>query len=132
MRVTITKVTDLIYIGDKWDAERLDESEVEFTAVLNLAFDCNDPVRHDVLSIKVGLQNDKKFLMNTAGVPFAIHILRELVSNGHVVLVHCNGGFNRAPYIVSKYFASINCSDWEWEFEKIKTIRLAVEMDWMF
>lgn len=100
----ISKITDQIYIGDQVDAENPDVYKtLKFTAVLNL----NDRFSYDEEKLVKDNGMYSEWIPNIFldKGKRATERLEKIVTEGHKVLVHCEAGIDRAPFIVAKYLA---------------------------
>ena len=91
-----------LFIGNSFDAQRhqyLRKNNIK--AVLNVAFDLNDPFCSDIQWYKVGL------IDGDGNIPWQIKIARDLLTdlcvagqmNNSNVLIHCHEGLSRSVYI---------------------------------
>jgi protein-tyrosine phosphatase len=125
------KINKNIYIGNSSDADNLDNDR-KITAILNVAFDLNRKWFNEKISLKIGLV-DGPSEENKITVPLAIEVLKKLILNNCIILVHCHQGQNRSPFIVAKTLSLLNDTSWVEEFQKIKEIRPEVFIkDWMY
>lgn len=88
-REMINQILGAIYIGDDHDAESIKLTKRKnITAFLDLT----------KLHIDVKLDEEAK-----DQVKEAVEKLRNLLSDGHVVLVFCHAGIDRSPFVVAYY-----------------------------
>ncbi|MEK6881265.1 MAG: dual specificity protein phosphatase family protein [Nanoarchaeota archaeon] len=100
----IAQLTENLFLSGKdevLDMEKLKEFNI--TAILNVAYQVNDPEYKDFLMVKIGLHEfspNPDFFKD-----LAIIVLSTLIDNGYKVLVHCHAGAHRSPYIAFRYLA---------------------------
>jgi protein-tyrosine phosphatase len=126
----MTQISDSIFIGNSQDHKRLDVLKTTgITAVYNVAADLNTEWCTEIVYVKCGLWDGPA---GSNRIELAVDLLEKLVDGGERVLIHCHEGCNRSPYIVAKYLAKKNGTDWKKEFEGIKVKRPQVYIkDWM-
>ncbi len=102
----IKKFSDHVFVcgaNEILDKESLKNMGV--TAVLNVAFEVNDPAYEDFLMTKVGLTDDR---FNTEDQKaMAVDTLKTLLDQGKTVMVHCMAGASRSPYIAARALCEI-------------------------
>lgn len=119
----IHKITNVIYICNKMDVENIEAIKKNgITCIYNVAVDVNDKYHDGIISVKCGLYDSDRY---DNPIKEAVNILESLIDMGHIVLIHCWMGHNRAPFIVSKYFEKkkIRNQNWKEHFKFIKEKR---------
>ncbi len=122
----MTKVRNNIYLGHEYDAH-MDACRInKITASLNVANDLNDlndpiyPV-HKLITVKVGLSDDKN--NSPEMISLAVSILRNLLDQGHTVLIHCRAGMSRSPHILALYLAELENRTFDDVWKEIQSLR---------
>lgn len=92
-----------LYLGNSQDAVGAVYSGARrkgsITAVVNLAFDLNDPAISDIKSIKIGLVDGGHDKQSSFIYALAAKTVIELLDNGDTVLAHCHEGRSRTAAI---------------------------------
>lgn len=102
------KIRDNLFITDYQIPHEIDFiKENHITAVLNVAFEVNDPeyIPTAVRAVKIflGDYGDNKPYMKE----IAIDTLVKMLQNKEVVIVHCNAGMSRSVYVTCHTLARI-------------------------
>ena len=101
------KIREHLWVGNMEAVEEENLRENGITAVLNVAYEINDPARDykEVKQIKVGLGD--AFDNSSVMKEIAVNTLKTLLYNGENVLVHCAVGASRSVFVVVKAIAQM-------------------------
>lgn len=119
----MTKIRNNIYLGHEYDAH-MDAVRVnKITASLNVADDLNDPIypAFKLITVKVGL-SDGPYNASKM-IELAKLTLKNLVEQGHTVLIHCRAGMSRSPHILALYLSEVESRDYEEVWKEIQGLR---------
>jgi protein-tyrosine phosphatase len=124
----MTRIRPNIYLGHEYDAHMDSINSHRITAVLNVADDLNDPLYpvFKVVTVKIGLSDDSN---NTSDmIDLSVSVLRNLIDQGHRVLIHCRAGMSRSPHILALYLSEIESRDYEDIWKELQSFRPEIRM----
>lgn len=97
------RINDNIYLGDRDDARLLYIKKSPVTAILNVAREVPLEKHRNVVSVKSGMEDTAEDARQKTQA--AVDALKELIDDGHVVLVHCRHGKSRSPHVIATYLS---------------------------
>ena len=102
-----------LWIGNSFDAKNISVlKEIGIKSVLNVAFDLNDTLPHDINQVKIGLIDGPGNIIKL--FTMAVLALENLLSLGPV-LIHCHEGISRSVAVAAAYV----CNKTEYPLERI-------------
>ena len=108
---SIHEVTDQIYVGSQSDSRRLRVNNAEIiTAILDCTGDSYEPPPGIGLCT-LGMPDNSEF--DTEIVWRGLDFIRQAVSDGGKVLVHCRGGVSRSRALVAAYLVLHHRMSWQ-------------------
>jgi hypothetical protein len=119
----VTKITDMIWLGDSHDAMHADLKVDGITAILNVACDLEGKrgwskgIEYAQCGLMDGPGN------NMASYYAAVMMLASLVRAGKRTLVHCHKGQSRSPAVVIMYLHLEHRRGWDYWRKMIADLR---------
>ena len=117
----MNKIRKNIYLGDKNDATEKGLKGSPITAILNVAVELNDPKIDKIVNVKVGMDDNASAAHRRTDI--AVEALNRLLSQGHVVLVHCRMGRSRSPHIIAECLSGRENKDYFEIYKEIRKLR---------
>ncbi len=126
-------ITKQIWLGSAHDARDTDYLvKCGITAILNVSFDVvgREINPKDIRYVKIALSDDfynKSYMKHEA-----VDMLKTMINNYEVVLVHCSAGISRSAYVVARAIAELEDRDVRDVLEDIKKKRPIVQYGPLF
>lgn len=119
----MNKIRDNLYVGSINSTSEEQLREHGITAVLNIAYEVNDPPSDytKMRQVKVGLGD--AWDNNPYMKELAVSALKQMLYNKEVVLVHCMAGASRAIYVVCRVIADIEGKQVKDVYEEVRQLR---------
>jgi protein-tyrosine phosphatase len=119
----MTKLRDNLYVSN-WQAPREPDylRQEGITAILNVAFEINDPEYGpgDFKTVKIGITDNDS---NDAYIKkMAVDCAKRLLDAGETLLIHCNAGQSRSVYVCTMALAELEGKDHHDIWNEIKKV----------
>tara|TARA_Y100000034_G_scaffold125024_1_gene174037 strand:+ start:318 stop:728 length:411 start_codon:yes stop_codon:yes gene_type:complete len=128
----LSKIRDNLFICGEVDIKNAATNpENNITVIFNIADNCKSQYFPSIKTIEYPFEDDPSKPTSIIEAEKSAEILKELLADGEVVLIHCQAGCSRSPHVLTLALADIENREYDELYEEVKKMHPgAAEESW--